>query len=296
MKRKLVLAFRILLLTVLYMVCLSLAFALVIPRQQGISEAEQATILPALLALSFLNTAVLAYIVYRSRWTGWKMILTLCFVLFGVTTVMPQIETAVFVSLPAGLLPRLFFAGFLFAVVFSPLAVLILGRRNAHDSNQNDVYRLPRSAKQWFWKLSLVGLVYVFLYFTFGYFVAWQSPAVRTYYGGTDAGTFLAQMLSTLRDSPWLLLLQFFRGLLWAALAVPVILMMKGKWWEAGLAVALLFGVVMNTQLLLPNPLMPKEVRMAHLLETAVSNFIFGWALVWILRDRTRASRMSDML
>jgi hypothetical protein len=287
MKRKLVLAFRILLLAVLYIICFSLAFALALPKQQSVPEAEQATILPALLTLSFLNTTVLAYLVYRSRWTGWKLVLTLCFVIFGVTTVMPQIETAVFVTLPPGLLPGLFGAGFLFAATFSPLAVLVLGNRNAYDTSENDAYQLPRSLSQWIWKLSLIALVYVSLYFTFGYFVAWQSPAVRAYYRGTDAGNFFVQMSRTLRDSPWLLLLQFFRGLLWAALAVPVIRMMKGKWWEAGLAVALLFGVVMNTQLLLPNPLMPKEVRMAHLLETAVSNFIFGWVLVWILRDRT---------
>jgi hypothetical protein len=41
----------------------------------------------------------------------------------------------------------------------------------------------------------------------------------------------------------------------------------------------------MNTQLLLPNPLMPYEVRMTHLLETASSNFIFGFVLVWFLRS-----------
>jgi hypothetical protein len=59
--------------------------------------------------------------------------------------------------------------------------------------------------------------------------------------------------------------------------------MMKGQWWESGLAVALLFAAV-NSQLLLPNPLMPYEVRMAHLLETATSNFLFGWLIVIVLR------------
>ena len=52
---------------------------------------------------------------------------------------------------------------------------------------------------------------------------------------------------------PWLFPLQALRALLWVALAVPVILMTKGEWWRAGLAVALLFGVVMNAQLLMPN-------------------------------------------
>jgi hypothetical protein len=73
---------------------------------------------------------------------------------------------------------------------------------------------------------------------------------------------------------------------MWTAIAVPVIKMMKGEWWERGFAVALLFAV-MTSQLLLPNPLMPDEVRMAHLLETATSNFLFGWLVVLILRGNS---------
>ena len=285
MKSKLMLAFRILVLTVLYIVCFSVVFALVLPRQQPLSPDEQAEVLPALLTLSFLNTVVLVYVISRSRWAGLKLILSLSFVIFGVTTLMPQIETAVFVSLTGGLLPRLFLAGFVFSAVFSPLAILILGKRQAPEITHTEPDRLPKSISQWVWKLSLIAIVYVVLYFTFGYFVAWQSPAVRAYYGGSDEGNFFAQMYDTLRNSPWLLPLQLFRGLLWTALAIPVIRMMKGKWWEAGLAVALLFCVVMNTQLLLPNTLMPKDVRMMHLVETTTSNFIFGWILVWILSE-----------
>jgi hypothetical protein len=126
--------------------------------------------------------------------------------------------------------------------------------------------------------------VYVIIYFTFGYYVAWKNPAVAAYYGGSDPGSYFAQLRNVVRDTPWLPILQVGRALLWTALAIPVIRMMKGHWWEAGLAVALLFSVVMNTQLLLPNPLMPYEVRMAHLLETATSNFLFGWIVVWLLR------------
>ena len=106
---------------------------------------------------------------------------------------------------------------------------------------------------------------------------------MRTYYGGQDPGNFLAHMATVVRDMPWLFPLQALRALLWVALAVPVIRMTKGEWWKAGLAVALLFGVAMNAQLLLPNPLMPQEVRMVHLLETASSNFLFGWLVVLVL-------------
>lgn len=134
-------------------------------------------------------------------------------------------------------------------------------------------------------RLSLIVVIYLVIYFTFGYFIAWQSAAVRAYYGGHDPGSFFAQIASVLRDQPSLVLLQVGRALLWTAIAAPIIRMMKGKWWEAPLAVALLFAVT-NSQLLLPNPLMPYDVRMAHLLETTTSNFLFGWLVVMLLRPK----------
>jgi hypothetical protein len=112
---------------------------------------------------------------------------------------------------------------------------------------------------------------------------------VRAYYGGSDPGSFFAQLRAVARDTPLLLPLQAVRAILWAAIAVPLIRMTKGQWWEAGLSVALMFSVVMNSQLLLPNPLMPREVRMVHLLETATSNFLFGWLVVVVLRGRRRS-------
>jgi hypothetical protein len=103
-------------------------------------------------------------------------------------------------------------------------------------------------------------------------------------------------MRTVVRDTPLLLPLQVARAILWTAIAVPVIRMMKGQWWEAGLAVALLFAVAMNSQLLLPNPLMPQEVRMVHLLETATSNFLFGWLIVLILRGWRQSATESAAL
>ena len=244
---------------------------------------EAGAAVQALFVVSLLNAAVWTYVILRARWTSWKLILTIFLVFYGVTTLMPQIETAFFItSLPPGMLPRLFVAGAIIAAVFAPLSVLILGKL------RNKTTGIPSwptmSAGSWVAKLSLIVVIYVAIYFTFGYFIAWQSTAVRAYYGGHDPGSFFAQMASVLRDQPSLVLLQVVRALLWTAIALPVVRMMKGKWWEAGLAVALLFAVT-SSQLLLPNPLMPYDVRMAHLLETATSNFLFGWLVVLILRS-----------
>src|SRR5215204_1828604 len=281
-------AIRLAALTALHFICYAGVSAALLPPLPG-QTAEAGAALAALWAVSFLNTVVLAYVILRSRWAGWKLILVTFFVLYGVMTVMPQVETAYFVtSLPPGMLPRLFLAGAIIAALFSPLAVLILGKRRPDRTDDESYSRLDMPAGEWAGKLSLIVIAYVVIYFTFGYFVAWKSAAVRAYYGGSDPGSFPAQMSSVVRDTPLLLPLQAVRALLWAAIAVPVIRMMKGRWWEAGLAVALLFAVVMNSQLLLPNPLMPREVRMVHLLETASSNFLFGWLMVLVLRGRRR--------
>jgi hypothetical protein len=301
MKATLIFAVRLVALTIVYFLCFAAVSGALLSRTADQSDPIQASqagqagaALAALLAVSFLNSAVLAYVIIRSRWAGWKLILTIFFVFYGVMTVMSQIETAFFVTrLPPGMLPRLFLAGAIIAALVSPLAVLILGKRRpgeaegeAKDENH---LRLNMPLGEWVGKLCLIVVAYVVIYFTFGYFIAWKSGAVRAYYGGHDPGSLLAQMSSVMRETPWLIPLQAVRAILWAAIAVPVIRMMKGQWWEAGLAVALLFGVVMNTQLLLPNPLMPREVRMVHLLETATSNFLFGWLIVLVLCRRRRS-------
>ena len=107
--------------------------------------------------------------------------------------------------------------------------------------------------KEWAWKLAFVAIVYLLLYFTFGYFIAWRNPAVREYYGGSDEGSFFTHMSTVVTETSWLIPFQVMRAMLWVAIALPVIRMMKGQWQETALTLGLLFGVLMNTQLLLPN-------------------------------------------
>ena len=59
--------------------------------------------------------------------------------------------------------------------------------------------------------------------------------------------------------------------------------MMHGPRWETVLAVGLLFSVLTAASLLLPNPLLPPEVRAVHLVETGSSNFLFGLLVGWLL-------------
>jgi hypothetical protein len=257
-------------------------------------DAQTSKVLMALLAVCFLDTLVLAYIILRSRWSGWRLIVTVFFVFYGVMTFISQIESLVFHILPPGVLPRLFLMGVLVAAPFAPLAVFILGKGKANTATSNEPNsRLIMPVKEWAWKLAVIVIAYVILYSTFGYFIAWKNPAVQAYYGGIDEGNFFAHMIVVFTTAPWLEPFQALRGVLWALLALPVIRMMKGRWQETAIAVGLLFAVLMNSQLLLPTPLMPQAVRMTHLVETASYNFIFGTLIVWLLHRHH--SSLSDL-
>ena len=287
MKIVLFVASRVIALTIILFVCFAVAGAVVgLPGDAPASEAAGAAALP-LLAVCFLNATILTYLILRSRWAGRRLVATVFFVFYGVTTFMGQIESAVFITrLPPGMLPRLFLMGAVIAAAFSPLAVLILGKRTAATVDDQRNSRLVMPASEWAWKLAVIALVYVILYFTFGYFIAWRYPEVREYYGGGDEGSFIAHMGTVLRDTPWLIPFQVVRAMCWTALALPVIRMLKGEWRETALAIGVVFAVLMNAQLLLPNPFMPEPVRMAHLVETASSNFIFGVFVGWLLTGR----------
>jgi hypothetical protein len=287
------LAFKILALTLLQFACFALAGGVLGP--QGNSDSSgQAAAAGALFAACFLNTLVVTPIILRSRWTGWRLMAALAFVLYGVMTFMPQIESAVFLTrLPAGMLPRLFLMGALVAVPFSVLAVVILGKGRSGPADAAQNPRLVMPFREWAWKLAVIAVLYVVLYFTFGYFIAWRDPVVRAYYRGTDEGDFFTHFHIVVRDTPWLVPFQVLRGLLWVGFALPVVRMMKGRWPETALAIALLFSVVMNSQLLLPNPFMPEPVRMTHLIETASSNFIFGAIVGWLLTQRSEQAARS---
>ena len=236
------------------------------------------------LLVGLLQTIALAYPVVRARWHGWRLALAMFIVYFGTATFMGQIESVVYLrgKMPPGMQSGLFAMGLFTAAVFAPILVLVLGRWRAVAAVEPARGR-RMSWRRWAWKLAAGAAVMLALYYLFGYYVAWQDPEVRDYYGGSDPGTFIAQMRGIVVDTPWMVPLQFVRGLLWVLLALPVIRLMRGRWWESGLALSLLFTVP-SLYLLLPNPMMPAEVRLVHLVETVPYQFLFGWFVAWLFR------------
>lgn len=244
------------------------------------------------------HTAVIMLLILWSRWRGWKLMAAVAFAYYGAITFMTQIETAYFLTsltVKPETLRALFLMGMPTAFLFVPLAVLILGRVRGDSVDVAPNNRLVMPVSQWLWKLALIIVAYWVLYFGAGYFIAWQNPELRAFYGGEDPGNFFLQMQSILTLDPWLAPFQALRALLWTLCALPVIRMTSGSAWRAALLVGLLLAVPSNLGHLLANPLIPAaSVRMSHLIETMSSTFVFGLIIVWLLHRRHTS--LADLL
>ena len=243
------------------------------------------------LIFGVLNTLLIIAMILSSRWYGWKLTLVLAFAYYGAVTFLTQIETWYFLSevtVTAEILQGLFIMGLPIAFIYIPLAVLILGKRKAKETVANVATgRIPK--KQLLLKVIAIALVYIALYWGAGYFIAWQNPDLRAFYGSPGAiQPFWEQTANTFNDSG-LFPFQFLRGLLWTLCAVPIVYGSKLSTWYTAVLLGLFFTIPQVLGLILENPLMPSaSVRLSHMIEGFASNFTFGLIIVWLLhREHT---------
>jgi len=233
---------------------------------------------------SFIIAAIFYYIIYRSRWHGLKLAFAIFIAFYGLHTVVMQLESLVFLGsrLPTGMLVSIYLMGFIMAGLFAPLSVLIMHKTVPELEQKSLETHLSMPVSMWVWKIIVIGIAYVIIYYLFGYFIAWKNPAIQEYYSGHDPGNFFVHLANFWQSSPWMYGFQFIRGLLWMLFALPIIRMHKGGKWEVAFTVAIVVAL-WTFQLLIPNPMMPAEVARVHLIETFSSNFVFGWIVGFLL-------------
>ena len=56
----------------------------------------------------------------------------------------------------------------------------------------------------------------------------------------------------------------------------PSAALLGGPWWQRALLIGASLALFMGASLVIPNPLMPPDVAMAHLWEVLPSNFLVG--------------------
>jgi hypothetical protein len=254
-----------------------------------LSPAEASFAGLALLIVCTVDTVLLGLFVLYARITGWRLVALTALLYYGVKTFQANIEAVYFMrNLTPDLAPRLFTMTLPVALLWSPVAVWLLGKMRQPAGAKSAASPLPSMGPStWVGKLALLGVVvYPLLFFIFGYYVAWQNPAVRAFYQGTDPGSFLLHMRNLVSSDPFVLPFEMMRGLVWAGLAALCLWALPNRPWLAALLLALIFALVENNAHLFPNPLMPASVRQIHLIETASSNFLFGLLAAALLMGR----------
>lgn len=219
----------------------------------------------ALLLVNGLVAVALSALAARARVGGWRLAVLMFVALYGIQTAVMQIETVYFneaIKMPLDAL-----AGYCVqaavAAAMVAAALPFLFRPAAEPIGFVPAHMTLRIA-------ALVA-IYVALYWSAGLFIAMQSPAVRAFYSGMHI-----EPLPTL-------LLQVFRGTLWALISLYVVTRIKGSLLSRVAIMGMLFAILTAAQLLYPNPLAPWAIRQVHLVEVSVSELAYGIAATLVL-------------
>lgn len=290
LKKILIWAFRLILLTVLYFPVWILGSMAIgdlmpeVPSEPGLLSEEIGMVI-----LGIINTILIVGLILTSRWNGWRLASFLALAYYGAFTFITQVETWYFLTettVSPKLLPRLFIMGLSIPIIYIPLAILICRKWKKRDvATENPNMIMP--FKQFLLKLGVIAIIYLVIYWLAGYYIAWQNPELRAFYGSPgEIEPFFTHTFATFSKTPSLILLQLVRGMLFAIIVMPIILGSNVKPWLSGLLVGFLFATPHLVHIL-SNPLMPiASVRLSHMIETATSTFVFGLIIVWLLHRR----------
>ena len=275
-----------------FILCLVLASTIVSIPQSMQDATPPMGILPlgaAMLVNGAVNALILTWVARRSSLRGVALWLQLLAVLFGAQWFETQIETAYFISAFPLLngnfeVYRLVLRGLIQSAPFALLTALLVGgfSRKPRPAGRF-VVTASRAVRQGAW----LSAIYAALYMLFGYFVAWQSQAVRLFYGGpAELNGFFDQWRIQLMSTPELPAFQYFRGFLWLLCLIPLFKFFTGRRLELVLLSFLALAFLPTIGLLFPNPLMPAGVTLAHLWEVAISTGIFGALCAWFVPEQ----------
>jgi len=248
-----------------------------------------------MLILALVNTLLIISLIVTSQWRGWKLALFLAIAYFGSFTFITQIETWYFLTgltVSSELISALFLMGLTVPLLFIPIAILISGYWK-DEGAVSDLKLLDMPVKQFIIRLTAISILYVIIYWIAGYYIAWQNPELRSFYGSQgEIMPFWDHTIQTLSDTPDLLILQLFRGTLFALFVYPVIRGSSVSPWLTSLIIGSLLAIP-SLGHILANPLIPSaEVRFTHMIETIPSTFLFGMIISWFFhRKITTASR-----
>jgi hypothetical protein len=238
--------------------------------RMGTPPGEPAALLGWSLVSSGLVSGVLLALAGRSRWNWPWSVPALFGLAYGTTYVVNLIDAVVFNVLPTGLGLRVLAMGACHSAVLA-LMVAWMTRGDRPSDGAEPPEPWPAG-----WRFAVVPLLYLVTYFAAGMLV---YPYIEHFYRTVAMPSLAVIILTQL----------LVRGPLFAALIVLLLRFISGSPAARAAWVATMMAVVGGiAPLVAPNAVFPDDVRWAHLIEVAVSNFLFGAAAAWILDSGCR--------
>jgi hypothetical protein len=201
-------------------------------------------------------------------------------VLFSFVTqfFLPQMETYFFsdsLGIGSAQIASIVMAGLIMVVVTITLGILLSDKMIKTPARTPIKFTLTTRASVILPLILMTCLVYPLIYMLFGYYIAWQSEALRLFYTQSSE---IKPLLNQLTDSIFngIYAFQILRGTIWFMVSIPLVLMLQSVGQFRHLLFGLLVGLLPATQLFIPNPYMPSDIAMTHFIETSISNFLWG--------------------
>ena len=253
-----------------------LLFLLWLLDPYGLGLNEAALQQPWWSLLAALSTAsAIGWAVVRADAANRHLVGAVFLVHFGIAYLMTAVE-GVYLTELRGILAPLLVNGLITAGLFAPPAVLV--HRAVETTTSERLAPSVIRSRSLLWKLPLLALLWTLLFVLAGALVF--LPVARA---------VAPDLLAGYADlPPWVLPFQAGRAILWLLLALPLLRLLRGGRIGRALTLGVLFATLMGSQLLSPNPLLPEELRLAHLLEVVLANFALGFAAGWLLPSSTR--------
>ncbi|HNW51477.1 MAG TPA: hypothetical protein PKH79_10365 [Prolixibacteraceae bacterium] len=244
-----------------------------------------ASAMGALMLHILVNSFFIIYLLKRLSLHGFRLIAATALSVYGIQIYMTQIETWVFIDSFPSITPKwlanIFIGNFVQTVVITLVGYFLWKPATKTEISS---FKAMISRDMW-WKLALLSVLYMILYFVFGSIVPWRFEVVRNFYHTsviTIGNTELA-------------FIQIARGALWVLFCLPVLFNLKGGKTERYIIVSLMMALLPTILLLMPNSLMPFPIRMAHFVEIFFSNGIFGLCIAGLL-DSRKLNRNPDTI
>lgn len=169
--------------------------------------------------------------------------------------------------------------GLIIALIFSPIFVYIFDKWVGQSASLKFEYR---SIFSWVWRVFLGIFLYLIFYLSTGMVLQAVYPGLMDFY--KDKIPPLDVMIFT----------QFPRGFLFVITAILISRTVNLSLIKKAVLVGLIFSILGGiAPLIPPNEFMPVNIRLAHGFEVGISNFLYGFVLVYLLGQKTKKENLT---